>query len=241
MLVAIAHQPDLDLVLAIQRKRVMDEGAAARADRKTVDVFFLRELRGNSDGLAAGRAARASDRDAADLLRGGDVAVQQCRREIADRHVVEAVAGFIGRQQRRGIDLDREEIADGVLVFGARQPAKRGGAAGIWMRRGGAIERRLEGRDHRGVGRLVGPLLATRRHLAGAELADDLLPHVRMPRHILRRDGVEGEPGLLLVLVVAGHAVFVDERALQGWRGGRGDRRAGVGLPCLQREDEPAR
>ena len=34
VLVAVARQPNLDLVLAVQRKRVGDHGAAARADRK---------------------------------------------------------------------------------------------------------------------------------------------------------------------------------------------------------------
>ena len=61
-----------------------------------------------------GERLGASDREAADLLRGRHVAIQQRRREIADRHVVEAVAGFVGRQQRRGVDVEREQIADGV-------------------------------------------------------------------------------------------------------------------------------
>ena len=102
----------------------------------------------NPDRVAAGRAARAADRQAADLLRRRDVAVEQRRRQIADRHVVEAVAGLVGRQQRRDVDVEREQIADGVLVFGSGQPPDRGGAAGIRMRRGRAIERRLERRDH---------------------------------------------------------------------------------------------
>ena len=41
------------------------------------------------------------DGQAADLLRRGDVAVQERRREVAHRHVVEPVAGLVVRQQRR--------------------------------------------------------------------------------------------------------------------------------------------
>ena len=115
-----------DLVLAIQRKRVVDDRAAARADRKPVEVLLLRQVRGNPDGLAARRPARTPDGQAADLLGGRDVAIEQRRREIADRHVVEAVARFVRRQQRRDVDVERQEIADGVLVLGPRR------AAGSW-------------------------------------------------------------------------------------------------------------
>ena len=38
MLVAIAREPDGDLVLAVDRKRVRDQRAAARSDRKAVEV-----------------------------------------------------------------------------------------------------------------------------------------------------------------------------------------------------------
>ena len=67
------------------------------------------------------RLGRA-DREPADLLRRRDVAVEQRRREVADRHVVEAVAGLVGRQQRRDVDVERQQVADGVLVLGSRQP-----------------------------------------------------------------------------------------------------------------------
>ena len=45
VLVAVARQPDLDLVLAVQRERVADQRAAARAERQPVDVLLLREVR----------------------------------------------------------------------------------------------------------------------------------------------------------------------------------------------------
>ena len=149
LLVAIARQADLDLVFPIPRERVVDDGAAARAEGKSLDVLLLREVWRHADRLAARRAARAPDRDAADLLRRRHIAIQQRRRQIADRHVVEAVARFVGWQQRRGVDVEREQIADGVLVFGAREAADRRRPPRIRLRRRRAIERRLQRRDHR--------------------------------------------------------------------------------------------
>ena len=103
---------------------------------------------GSSDGVAAGRAAGPADRHAADFLRGRDVAVQQRRGEIADRHVVEAVARLVSRQERGNVDVEREEIANRVLVFGSSQPADRRRAARIRIRFSSTVERFHEIRDH---------------------------------------------------------------------------------------------
>ena len=89
------------------------------------------------------------DGQAADLLRRGDVAVQERRREVAHRHVVEPVAGLVARQQRRGIDVERQEVADGVLVFGPVEPPERVGPAGIGFLGGRAVERAGEQGDER--------------------------------------------------------------------------------------------
>ena len=69
-LVAVPRQSNLDLILSVQRKRVTDHGAAARADRKAVEVLLLGEVRLGPDGFAARRTAGTSDRHPADLLRG---------------------------------------------------------------------------------------------------------------------------------------------------------------------------
>ena len=60
VLVAVARQPDLDLVFAVQRKRVRNDGAAARAERQPVEVLLLRQVRRKHDRVAAGRARRAA-------------------------------------------------------------------------------------------------------------------------------------------------------------------------------------
>ena len=44
------------------------------------------------------------------------------------------------RQQRGGVDVESEQVADGVAVFGAIQ-AMQGRAAGVGLGGGGAVER----------------------------------------------------------------------------------------------------
>ncbi len=48
VLVAVARQANLDLVLAVQREGVVDQRAAARAERQAVEVLLLREVRPES-------------------------------------------------------------------------------------------------------------------------------------------------------------------------------------------------
>ena len=151
---------------------------------------FLSKVRRHPDGLAAGRTAGTTDRRAADFFRRRDVAVEQRRREIADSHIVEAVAGFVSGQKRADIDAQRQEVANSVLVFGSGQSPDRRGPARIRVRRGGAVECRFEIADRRVVGRFVRPLLSAYGwHLAGPELPDDLLPLVLMLGHVRPRSG----------------------------------------------------
>ena len=81
------------------------------------------------------------------------------------------------------------------------------------------------------VGRLVRPILADRRHLPGAQLPDDLLPDVRMA-DVLGVDRLQHEAALLVILVVAGETVLVDQRDL--WPGQRGMRRRGMSCRVIR-------
>ncbi len=146
VLVAVPRQAELDLVFAVLREGVRDQRPAARAERQALDVFFLGEVRPDADRVAAGRPARAADGQAADLLRRGDVAVQERRREVAHRHVVEPMARLIVRQQRRCVDVECQEVADGVLVLGPVEPPERVGPAGVGCFGGRAVERRRRAR-----------------------------------------------------------------------------------------------
>ena len=76
VLVAVSRQPNVDLVLAVERKGVMNQRAAARPDRQAFEMVLLCEVRRNSNRLAAWRTARTSEGRVADLLRRRDVAIQ---------------------------------------------------------------------------------------------------------------------------------------------------------------------
>ena len=105
---------------------------------------------------------RRADRQPADLLRGGDVAIQKRRRKIADRHIVKAMTRIVLRQQRRRIDVQRQQIANGILVFRPIEPPKRFGPAGIRILRRRAVERGGQPGHDLIVGLVRRPLLANR-------------------------------------------------------------------------------
>ena len=54
VLVAVPRQPNLDLVLAVDRECVVDRGAAARAEGQLFEVVFLRALDRKSNGFVSG-------------------------------------------------------------------------------------------------------------------------------------------------------------------------------------------
>ena len=75
------------------------------------------------------------------------------------------------------------------------------------------------------VGGIVGTLDADRRHRPGAELADDLLPHLRVRRRVGDVERIERQVAGLQAAVVAGDAVVADNcrrlrRGCGGWRNG---------------------
>ena len=131
------------------------------------------------------------------------------------------------------VDVERQQVADGVLVLGAVQPAEGVGPAGIGVRRGGAVERGLERRDDGLVRRLVRPRLADGRHLPRAQLPDDLLPGDGVRGDVARHDRLERQVGFLRPVVVAVQAVLLDQVA--GRRnGGAGARHGCAGRVCSQ-------
>ena len=149
----IARKPDLNVVLAIPGERVRDRHAAARAKRKPGDMRLLRPIGRQPNGVGLHRRLRAADREAADFLRSRDVAIQKRWRQIPDGDVVEAVAAFVGRQQRIGVDVERQQISDGVLILGAIETTQGFGAAGVRLRRRRRIERRFQPCQQRAAGR----------------------------------------------------------------------------------------
>ena len=208
----VARQPDLDVVLAVLRERIGGRQAPACPDRQTGDMFFLRRVGRHANDVALQRRLRAAHRQPADLLRRGNVAIEQRRGQVADVDVVEAVARFVGRQQRPGVDVERQQIPDGVLILGAVEAPQRLGAARIRRRRGRLVERRLQPRRQRAAvsGRRLRP--RRRRHRAGAQLAHRLFPGFGALVHVGDIEPLQRQTGGFEPIVVAGHAVLIEHR-----------------------------
>ena len=174
------QQRQPDHVLAVDREVVRDGRAAARAERLAFERLVLAEIALHRVGDLRRRGVAFADGQPADLRRRRDVALEQRRRHaehVGD--VVEAVARIVGRQQGGGIDVERQQIADRVLVLDAVHAVQRR-ASGIGAGRRGAIDGVLD-RAGEGVERgALGPLGAGGRHQAGAHLADHLLPDLRV-------------------------------------------------------------
>src|SRR2546428_5543891 len=90
-----AREVNLDVVLSVLRERVTNRNPTPRADRESLYMLLLREVGRDANDVALQRR-QAADRQPADLLRGRDVSVQQGRRQIAYRDIVEAITAFIG-------------------------------------------------------------------------------------------------------------------------------------------------
>ena len=118
-------------VLRVDGEVVRERSAAARAERHAGQVLVLRQVAADEVFLLAIRHRRVADREPADLARGRDVALEQHRRNAERaRDVVEAEARVVRRQQRRCVDLERQQIADRIRVLGAIDAMQRR-AAGV--------------------------------------------------------------------------------------------------------------
>ena len=234
-----AHRPEVrakelgvDDVFAVERQRQPGETAAEGADRHAVDLRVLRAVLANDEGLVAGNGRRVAHRQRAQLSGRVQVALEEHRRgaeQIGD--VVEAVARFVRRQQRHGIDLEVEQVLDRVGVLRPVHPVHHR-TAHVGLGRGGAIERRLHRGDEAVRGGVIRPRHAGRRHHAHSHLANDLLEQVALLEEIA--GGVRGveaferQPPGLRTLVVTGDAVLLQQSAMV-WsrRGSRGRARFG--------------
>ena len=190
------------------------------------------------DGVGARGQARpdrgVADSEAADAPGRRQVALHQRRREREGaREVVEPVAGVVGGQQRLGIDVEGQEVADGVGVLGPVQAVRRHPAR-LDGRGGGAVELGLEPPAELVEGRPGGTRPAGRGHHAAAQLQDHPLPDVGRLADAGHVRGVESEPPRLQPLVVAGDAVPIEQDPLRRRRRGR------CRLPRRRRRGAPA-
>jgi hypothetical protein len=72
---------------------------AARAERQTVELIFLRQIRRQHHDVAGRGGQGAPDSQAADLLRRGEIPLEQRRRELADPDIVETMADIVFREE----------------------------------------------------------------------------------------------------------------------------------------------
>jgi hypothetical protein len=181
----------------------------ARAERLPVEVIFLREIRWQNHRLSASRTHGRAHRQTADFLRGGQISLQEHRRQAPDADVVESVARVVAREQRIGVNLQVEEIANSIPVLRAVEAAESIGTSRIWIRGGYAIERRLKMRNEGVVGRLARSGPSHRGHRPCAKLADDQFPPLGMGGNIGDIERAENEITLFGFLVMATGTIAV--------------------------------
>jgi len=116
-----------------------------------------------------------AERKPADLGCRGYVGLDERRRGVQRAgDVVEAVAGVVDGQERSGIDLQPEQVANRVRILTAVQPVRpRRCVRRLLGRR--AVQLPFQRAREEIDARRVGTGHVRRRHHSGAQLADDLL------------------------------------------------------------------
>jgi len=141
--------------------------------------------------------------------------------------VVEAAVGrLVAGQKRPHIEVDGEQITDGVVVLGAVETMHGANPPRVRVRFPRPVDDVLHAAGHGAIRRLVRPRDTRRRHRARTQPGDDLFPRFRVRSGRRQIEAVELEPGGVKSLVVTADAVFVDE----GARGGRNRRRRTLSL-----------
>src|SRR5215467_12103520 len=95
MFVAVASEANLNVILGVAWKRVLDQHPATRAKWEPLDVLLLCQVWRGPVSIAARSTARRPDGKTADFFPGGDVSVEQRGGKIGWAHIVEAVTGVV--------------------------------------------------------------------------------------------------------------------------------------------------
>ena len=232
------HVADRELVLTVRREIVFDDEAAARAEWHPFDVMLLPAGAGSAGGrqrdhhvgdVAVGRrlgqGLGVSDRLERDCARRVDVLVDEVGRDLQRGGVVvEVPLDVVVGQPRLGVDVEPEQIADGVAVLATVETTQRHASRCAVGRRG--VDLVLEPRHELGGHLAIGALGPSRRHQATAQLANHLLGDFGALVDVVQVQLRQRHAARLEPVVVAGDTVLIDQRAL------RRDRSRGTGRGC---------
>ena len=218
--VAVAGEAELDEVFAIDGEVVVEDGSAAGASGEVGEEVLLGQVGRGDEDVAAGGAGRVTDGEAGDAGGGREVAFEEGGGEFADGDVIETVAGFVFREERRDVEIDGQEVPDGVVVFGAGEAAEGVGTTGVGFGGGSFIESGFQRGDGGVVGSFVGVGGTGGRHVADAHLADDFFPRFGICGYVVGGERGEAQAAGFGLGAVAGEAVAVDSGG--GRDGGRG-------------------
>ena len=223
----LAAQPHPDDVLAVDGELVGNREAAPRAQRQVLALpAVLHDVQGHLEGVEPRRRGRQPDRETGDLPGHRQVPLQMGARDGQNvGEIVEAaVRRFVARQQIGDVDVEGEQVADGVGVLGPVHPVHGAAAAGIGVGGPGRVDYPFEMRGRRRIGRRVGPGPPRRGHRRRPQLGDDLLPQLGIRLGVGGVDPVEAQLRRAQPVVVAGDAVLVEHLP----HAGRSRRSAGL-------------
>ena len=159
---------------------MLNERAAAGAERHAFDVDVLRARQREPDVVPDRLCLGIANREAGDEGRSGQIPLEERWGDLeAVCDVIEAVAGRVGRQKRRDVNVEIEHIAHGVAVFGLVQTMNEvltriGIFGGVRIKRGRQPPR--EGIE----ARVVRPRRPLWRHRANLQAADNLFPQLEV-------------------------------------------------------------
>ena len=211
-LIAVSLQVDSNLILAVKRKVMPDRQSTARAEGEIfVHALVLHEERGERVGLDVRAQGRISHGEATDLAGRRHVFFRQQRRNREEIAQVIKPPRIVGGKKRFAFDLQCQQIANRVGVFGTVESMGGGRPAGIGVGLGRKVEFRLQVGGEGVVAGLIRSRHANGRHLAAPKLTHYFLPHRGVFADLLDVQPVQRQFRRLELLVVAGHTVAIQK------------------------------
>ena len=156
---------------------------------------------------------RPPDGQGADLLGSRNITIQQRGTECAGTDIIKPMALLVLRQQRADIDIEHQQIANHIVIFGARQAPERLGSARICRQ---AIKCGFQFNHHLAVRLFIRPFPVCWRHLPRAQPFYGLLPNLGMPSDLIRGDAFQIQFPLFLIRIMAAGAVLTDHARQRG-------------------------